>query len=186
MQLQNTNRTIMQKKIVFLLAFTCAVFFGTAQNLQSFSLTLSLKEGTGSNYISIANKKAYTASEAKLNKSSIDFVLLNTDSYGSPKIEWYNMSGKDEKVPAELRGTSSVINTISLDREQFDKCKTIQDFKRMTGHITNNSFSHYASVGEKEVTYHCFIIMLENGKRGLMWLDAVDGNNFKVLVKMQE
>ncbi len=174
----------MKKKIVSLLAFISIVFFGSAQNLRSFSVSLSIKEG--SNYLSIANKKSYTAAEAKANKSAIDFVLLNTDSYGSPKMEWYNMSGKDEKVPAELRGTATQINAISLDKDQFEKCKTMQDFKRMTGHITNNSFSHYASVGEKEVTYHCFIVLFENGKRGLMWLDAVDVNTYRVMVKMQE
>ena len=29
-------------------------------------------------------------------------------------------------------------------------------------------------------------VLFENGKRGLMWLDAVDANTYKVLVKMQE
>ncbi|MES2850147.1 MAG: hypothetical protein V4685_13900 [Bacteroidota bacterium] len=173
----------MKKKIFFLLAFISFVFAGTAQNLQTFSLDLSLKEG-GSNYISIANKKAYTAAEAKANKLALDFVLLNTSDWSGSKIEWYNMSGKDDKVPAELTGTASLINGISFDKDQFDKCKTTQDLKRMTSHITNNSFSHFASVGEKEVTWHCFIIQLQNGKRGLLWVDGVEGG-FKVVVKMQ-
>jgi hypothetical protein len=174
----------MKKKIVSLFVFISIVFAGTAQNLQSFSVTLTNKEG-GSNYVSIAGKKAYTATEAKTNKSAIDLALLSTSDWSGPKIEWYNMSGKDDKIPAELRGTATLINAISLDRDQFNKCNTSQDFKRMTGHITNNSFSHFASVGEKEVTYHCFIIQLENGKRGLLWLDAVDSNTFKLLVKIQ-
>lgn len=173
----------MKKKIVFLLVSTCIVCMSFAQNLQSFSVNLAVKEG-GSNYLSIANKKAYSATEAKTNKSAVDLVLLNTSDWSGSKIEWYNMSGKEDKVPAELRGTNTVINAISLDKDQFEKCKTNQDFKRMTAHITNNGFSHFASVGEKEVTYHCFIVQLENGKRGLMWLDAAEGG-FKVVVKMQ-
>lgn len=174
----------MKKKIISLLVFISIVFAGMAQNLQSFSVNLSVKEG-GSNYLSIANKRSYTATEAKSNRSAIDLVLLNTNDWSGAKIEWYNMSGKDDKVPAEVRGTATLINAISFDKGQFDKCKTKQDLKRMTGHITNNSFSHFASVGEKEVTYHCFIVQLENGKRGLIWIDAVEGGSFSVLVKIE-
>jgi ribosomal protein L25 (general stress protein Ctc) len=107
---------------------------------------------------------------------------------GKQKMEWYNMSGKDSKIPAEVTGTATLINAISFDRDQFDKCKTNQYLKRMTGHITNNSFSHFASIGdniEKEITYQCFIIQLQNGKRALLWID-IDGNKtFKVFVKVQ-
>ena len=173
----------MKKKIISLLVCISFVVISTAQNLQSFTVTLSTSKG-GSNYLSIANKKGYNASEAASNKSAINLALLSTDSWGSPKLEWYNMSGKDDKIPEEIRGTSTMINAISLDKDQFAQCKTNQDLKRMTGHITNNSFSHYASVGEKEVTYHCFIVQLENGKRGLLWVEGGEGNTFKVVVKM--
>jgi hypothetical protein len=173
----------MKKKILAALLFMGIALFGTAQNLQSFTATLNTKDG-GSSYLSIANKKVYTQAEAKANKTAIDLALIISNS-GIQKIEWYNMSGKDGKIPAELRGTNTVINAISFDKDQFDKCKTGQDLKRMTGYITNNAFSHFASVGEKEVTYHCFIVQLENGKRGLLWLDAVDSDSFKVLVKME-
>lgn len=174
----------MKKKMLFLLAFISTMCIGFAQNLQSFSVTLTVKEG-GMNYLSIADKKAYAAAEAKSNKTSIDLVLLNHSDWSGPKLEWYNMSGKDDKVPAELTGTTTLINAISFDKDQFTKCKTSQDLKRMTSHITNNSFSHFASVGEKEISYHCFIVQLQNGKRGLLWIDAVDSNTFKVTVKMQ-
>lgn len=174
----------MKKKIISLLVCICVVLISTAQNLQSFTVTLSTQEG-GSNYLSIANKKVYSAAGATTNKSAINLVLLNSNSWSGPKLEWYNMSGKDDKVPAELWGTATLINAISLDKNQFAQCNTNQDLKRMTGHITNNSFSHVASVGEKEVRYHCFIVQLENGKRGLLWVDAAEGGGFKVLVKMQ-
>ena len=173
----------MKKKIISLLVCISVVLISTAQNLQSFTVTLSTKEG-GSNYLSIANKKVYSPAEATTNKSVINLVLLQSSDWSGTKLEWYNMSGKDEKIPAELRGTNTMINAISLDKDQFTQCKTYQDFKRMTGHITNNSFSHFASVGETEVTYHCFIVQLENGKRGLLWVEAAEGGGFKVMVKM--
>ncbi len=174
----------MKKKIISLLVCIGVVLISTAQNLQQFTVTLTT-QGAGSNYLGIANKKVYSAAEAKTNKEAIDLALLNTSSWSGPKMEWYNMSGKDDKIPAELRGTATMINAISLDKDQFTQCKTNQDFKRMTGHITSNSFSHYASVGEKEVAYHCFIVQLENGKRGLLWLEAAEGGGFNVVVKMQ-
>ncbi|MES2772568.1 MAG: hypothetical protein V4722_00195 [Bacteroidota bacterium] len=178
----------MKSKIFSFLVFIGIALFSAAQNLESFTATLQLNETGGHNYISIANKKTYTQSEAKANKAAIDLALVVTPDNGKQKAEWYNMSGKDSKIPAELLGTATLINTISLDREQFDQCKTSQDLKRMTGHITNNSLSHFASVGdsvETGVTYHCFIVQLGNGKRVLMWLDAVDARTFKVMVKAQ-
>jgi hypothetical protein len=181
-----TNKTEnknMKKKILAALLLMGIALFGTAQNLQNFTANLNTKDA-GSNYLSIANKKVYTQAEAKANKTAIDLALIISQS-GTQKIEWYNMSGKDGKIPAELRGTATAINAISFDKDQFDKCKTNQDLKRMTGYITNNAFSHFASVGEKEVTYHCFIIQLENGKRALLWLDAIDATTYKVTVKLQ-
>jgi hypothetical protein len=174
----------MKKKIVSALLFICMALCSAAQNLQSFNVTLNTKNA-GSNYLGITNKKAYTEAEAKANKTVIDLALITASSYGTQKTEWYNMSGKDDKIPAEIRGTATLINGISFYRDQFDKCKTNQDLKRMTGHITNNSLSHFASVGEKEVTYHCFIVQLENGKRALLWLDAIDATTYKVTVKLQ-
>jgi len=176
----------MKNKILLSLALLSSVFFSTAQNLQSFTATLQTK--AGSNYLSIANKKAYSQAEAQTNKGALDLALITTTDNGNQKMEWYNMSGKDSKIPKEMIGTATLINTISFDKDQFDKCKTNQDLKRMTGHITNNSFSHFASVAdnlEKGITYHCFIIQLENGKRALLWLDAEGSNIFKVIVKME-
>jgi Mg2+/Co2+ transporter CorC len=177
----------MKKKILVALAFMGIAFLSRAQNLQSFTAALQTKENS-SYYLSVLTKKVYTEAEAKNNKSVIDVALLITKSSGKQKMEWYNMSGKDSIIPKEIRGTATVINAISFDREQFDKCKTNQDLKRMTGHLTNSSFSHFASISDdvsKGITYHCFIIQLENGKRALLWLEDIVNNTIKVIVKVQ-
>jgi hypothetical protein len=176
----------MKKKILFSLMFICVAFIGKTQNLESFTVILEIGSN---NYLSIANKKAYALAEAISNKSAIDFALIATKRDGKQKLEWYNMSGKDGKTAAKLNGTATRINGISFDKEQFDKCKTNQDLQRMTGYITNNAFSHFASISddvEKGITYHCFIIQMENGKRALLWIDATDNNTYKVIVKIQE
>lgn len=177
----------MKKKILLALTFIGIAFLSRAQNLQSFITALQTKENS-SNYFSMLTKKVYTEAEAKNNKSVIDFALIITKSSGKQKMEWYNMSGKDSMIPQEIRGTATLINAISFDREEFDKCKTNQDLQRMTGHLTNSSFSHFASVSDeadKGITYPCFIIQMENGKRALLWIDSIDKNTFKVTVKMQ-
>jgi hypothetical protein len=168
--------------------FICVTFWGNAQNLSSFTATIQVNETAGKNYLSIVQKKSYSLAEAKQNKSTIDLALVVSKGWGIHKIEWHNMSGKEGIVPAEMTGTGTVINGISLDKDQFAKCKTNQDLKKMTGHITNNSFSHIASVCDdidKGINYHCFIIQMENGKRVLLWIEAVDGNTYTVTVKVQ-
>jgi len=173
----------MTKTILTTLAFICLAFIGKSQNLTSFTTNMQ----TG-NYLSIANKKAYSIPDAKNNKSVIDLALTIRKDGSKQIMEWHNLSGKDEIIPEDMRGTVTIINGISFDRDQFDKCKTNADFKRMTGHITNSSFSHFASITDdvaKGISYHCFIIQMENGKRAVMWLDAGEGNSYKVFVKVQ-
>ena len=175
----------MKKKILSALTFFCIAIFSRAQTLNSFTAAL---QTDGKNYLSITNKKSYSSAEAKANKNAVDLALIITQDNGKQKMEWYNMSGKDGKIPAEITGTATIINAISFDKEQFEKCKTNQDLKRMTGHLTTNSFSHFATVGddiEKGITYHCFIIQLENGKRALLWLDTLNSSTFKVSVKTE-
>ncbi len=177
----------MKKKTVLALTFLITSFFVKAQNLETFFTEMQPNEGN--NYLSITNKKALTIAQGKVNKNEIDFALIATNNNNKQTLEWYNMSGNDGKIPPELKGTSTMINAISFDKDQFDKCISNQDFKRMTGHITNNSFSHFASITddiEKGIIYHCFIIQLENGKRGLMWLENTGNNSFKVIVKVQK
>lgn len=176
----------MKRGILTAFALITGALLGNAQNLESFTDTL---ETGKNNYLSIIDKKTYTEAEAKLRKSSIDLALVTTKTEGKRKMEWQNMSGKDGNIPNTLKGTATIINTISFDKEQFDKCKTNQDLKRMTGHLTNNSFSHFASVSDDldiGIKYHCFILQLENGNRALLWLDAISNNNFKVSIKVQK
>ena len=171
----------MKEKFLSVLVFLCLVLLAKAQNLDNFTVTL-----TTGDYLSIASKKAYKETDAAMNKSVIDFVLLAAKSDGKQKLEWYNMSGKDGNVPGELLGTATLINAISFDREQFDKCKTATDLKRMTGHITKNSLSHFAVIRNSENYYqHCFAVQQEDGRRGLIFVTAIDTSNFIVEVKAE-
>jgi hypothetical protein len=160
---------------------------GFAQKLTSFTATLQPQAGTNS-YISISQKKVFSAAEAKNNKAAIDLALVITQEGNTQVVEWYNMNGKDDKIPAELIGTATGIAGLSWDKELFDKCNTTQDLQRMAGYITNNSFVHFASVTDDisaGVKYHCSLIQMENGKKALLWLEKTDANNFKVTVKVQ-
>jgi hypothetical protein len=164
-----------------LLVVSSALF---AQQLSSFTATMQTTEKL---YLSIANRQAYTEDEAAKVKSAIDFALVFTKDAVSPKLEWYNLSGKDGKVPEKLTGTSAKISAISFDREQFDKCKTIQDLQRMTGHITPNSFSHFAVIShtKNEINQHCFIAVTTSGKRTLIWISKVTDDHYNVEIKQQ-
>jgi hypothetical protein len=160
---------------------------GFAQKLNSFSVTLQPQAGTNS-YLSISQKKVFAAAEAKNNKATIDLALVITQSGNNQVMEWYNMTGKDDKIPADLRGTATGVTGLSWDKDLFDKCNTAQDLQRMAGYLTNNSFVHFASITDDlsaGVKYHCFIIQMENGKKALLWLEQIDANNFKVTVKTQ-
>lgn len=174
----------MKKKFLFVSALLLILITGNAQKLQSFSTVMQYD---GKSYLSIKNKKAYTKEGADSIKANIDFALVATFENNFQQLEWYNMSGRDSKVPASLTGSKTVINGISFDREQFDKCTTVADLYRMTGHITNNSFSHFASVSHSNVfDYQCFIVQLENGKRALFYITVIRPNEFKLDVKIQE
>jgi hypothetical protein len=160
---------------------------GTAQKLTPFTVTLQAKDAVNS-YLSIGQQKAYAPAEAKNNKAAVDIALIITQSGNRQVMEWYNMTGKDDKIPEELRGTATGIAALSWDKELFEKCNTSQDLQRMTGHITNNSFVHFGSVTDDlaaGVKYHCFLLQMENGKRALLWLEAGDADNFKAMVKAQ-
>ena len=167
--------------IFCLFIFSSALF---AQPLSVFSIEM---HPAGKSYVSIANKKVYTPDEAVDVKSTIDLGLILTDDAASPKLEWYNLSGKDGKVPEKLIGTSAKIIALSFDREQFDKCKTAEDLKRMTGHLTPNSFSHFAVVShtKNEINYPCFIAETIHGKRALLWISKNANNGYKIEIKQQ-
>jgi len=154
-----------------------------AQPLTAFSVTMKTDSIS---YLSLTNKKVYRSNQAMANKQFIDFALIPFYDEISPRLEWYNLSGKDDKIPASMIGTSTKINAISFDREQFDKCKTNADLQRMTGYITSTSFSHFSVIGyTKEINQHCFIIETAAGKRGLMYVMVVENGTIKVEIKMQ-
>ena len=170
-----------------LLVFLCMLIFNSslfAQQLGVFNI--DMQPGNKS-YLSISNKKVYTEIEALDVKTTIDLGLILTKDEISPKLEWYNLSGKDGKVPEKLIGTSAKINALSFDREQFDKCKTAEDLKRMTGHITPNSFSHFAVVShtKNEINQHCFIVETTGGNSALLWISMGTNVVYKFEVKQQ-
>ncbi len=175
----------MKKLILSALLFLGITLFSTAQSLDSSTIFLQKKEDSN-NYLSIENKKTYSFAAAMTNKTAIDFALIITNDHGMRKTEWYNMSGKDNVVLKEIIGTNTLINAISFDREQFDKCKTTADFKRMTSYITSIAFSHFAVIRNGNDYYQrCFIFQKANGKRGLLFVTETENNELKVEVKAE-
>lgn len=154
-----------------------------AQNLKTFSTTLHPDSLC---YLSIKNGKAYTAANAGAVKAVLDLGLIETKNDKSSVIEWYNLKPDNEKVPESLCGTKTKVAAISFDRDQFDKCKTVADLKRMTGYISTNSFSHFAVVrSSKDYYQRCFIVEQEDGRRGLIFVTNLDGLTYKAEVKTE-
>lgn len=178
----------MKQKFIMSLIFTSLAIFCNAQKLEVFTTTLELNASGKSAYISISLKKTIEEQDAVNNKTALDIVLIRTISDKIKTLEWYTMNSKDNRIPNELSGNNTVINAISFDREQFDKCITNQDLSKMTGYLTKNSFSHFASISDnlaKGIIYPCFIIEQEDGKRALLWIEMTDETHFKVTVKKQ-
>jgi hypothetical protein len=176
----------MKKVFIFLMLSFLVSWSSQAQQLRSFSLSMQPSEDA---YLSIKNKKAFSATDAVPLKQDIDLGLLFIKEDAGARIEWYNMSGKDDRIPADLKGTITRINAISFDRQQFDKCKTKQDLQRMTGHLTEHSYSHFAVLADGmtcSVTNHCFIVRMENGKKALLWVEGSVGCSYKVIVKSEQ
>ncbi len=166
------TKTIFLHILCLIIAFTIK-----AQQLNTFTIQVQSHKGTKS-FISMNQQQASNAAEVKENPKDYDLVLLETLDGTRTVLKWYNLSGKEIDLPNSLKGSNTLINAISLDREQFDNCKTVKDFDRMTGHISKNALSHFASVSDdisKGIIYHCFIVQQENGKRALMWLEEGDG-----------
>lgn len=169
------------------LLLCCLLIFGAAIFAQQLNAFTTVMQAGNKSYLSIKNKKAYTEQEADSVKAEIDLALILTPDAISPKLEWYNLSGKDGKVPQKLTGSSAKINALSFDRELFDKCKTAEDLQRMTGHITPNSFSHFAVIShtKNEINQHCFIVQTTTGKRALLWVSKGTNNDLKIEVMQQ-
>lgn len=153
-----------------------------AQNLRSFTLTMRPDSLC---YLSISKGKAFTASGAGEVKGLLDLGLFETPSDKNRITEWYNLKPDNEKVPGNLCGTQTRVAAISFDYDQFLKCKTVADIRRMTGYLSTNSFSHFAVVRSSADYYQrCFIVEGENGKRGLIFMTPV-GNGWKTEVKTE-
>lgn len=176
----------MNKLILVAIVFISTAFCCMTQPLENFKVAIQAGDAGQKKYLSISQKKAFSREEAKTHKDVIDFALIMSKDGNEKTTAWYNLSGKDSKVPAELTGTATGINAISIDRDQFEKCNSTADLQRMTGHITNNSFSFYATISNKAseaVLYPCFIFQWPNGQRGLIWVDADGEDTFTVHVK---
>jgi hypothetical protein len=156
---------------------------GMGQNLKTFAVTM---EADSVSYLSIKNQKVYSPQAASAVKTDLDLGLFKTDA-GTTKItEWYNLRTNNEKVPASLTGTTTAIAAISFDGDQFNQCRTSADLKRMAGHITTNSLSHFAAVRHSSQYYQrCFIIERANGKRGLLYITELENGRIKVEVKTE-
>lgn len=177
--------TIMKQNIFSLLVLMLVTNYCLGQNLKSFSLNMQPSEEA---YLGIRSKKAFSEPEMPDHKKETDLALLFVKEDAGSRIEWYNLSGKDDKIPEAFRGTNTRIIAISFDRQQFDKCKTPQDLRRMTGHLTDNSFSHFALLADGntcEISNPCFVVQMENGKRALLWVQESVGCSFKVFVKSE-
>lgn len=156
---------------------------GIGQNLKSF--TANMKPDSLC-YLSIKNAKAYTSGQAGDVKAVLDLGLFETSKDKISVLEWFNLKTDNEQVPAALWGTKTKVAAISFDRDQFVKCKTVADLKRMTGYITTTSLAHFAVVRNSNDYYQrCFIFEREDGKRGLIYVTITGVNGLKVEVKAE-
>lgn len=170
-------------KLRALLLLLIIPMIGTAQVLKTFNLTMHPDSLA---YLSLKNKKAYTAAKAVTVKADLDLGLIETKTGKASITEWYNLKPDNEKVPSTLTGTTTKIAAISFDRDQFDKCKTAADLKRMTGYLSSNSLAHFAVIRNSTDYYQrCFIIEKADGKRGLLFVTETGSGRLKVEVKTE-
>jgi hypothetical protein len=174
-----TNNNNMKIRLTLFALLTTATLF--AQNLKSFTVTMNPDTLS---YLSIKNSKAYSSSAAGDVKTVLDLGLFETKGSKISVLEWFNLKPDNERVPATLTGTKTKVAAISFDRDQFDKCKTVADLKRMTSYLSTNSLSSFAVVRNSSEYYQrCFITEQEDGKRGLIFVTTAGGNTIKVEVK---
>ncbi len=173
----------MKKLIITTSLFSFLFISAMTQPLQSFMVEMAAGQKT---YLGLKDKKAFSAGEATAAKERLDLALVTSKEDNKEILEWYNMEMRHEKVPAELAGTKTGISAISFDRDQFEKCKTGADLRRMTGHLTKNSFSHFAVIRNGSSPWqHCFIAETSDGKRALMFVSPGENGTIKVEVKSE-
>lgn len=172
-----------QQRIFIFLAAALLSGSLVAQNLSAYTLNLHPDKTP---YLSLAGKKAYSSADAAGVKETLDLGLFLTLSGKQEVLEWYNLKKDNEKVPASLTGNATAVVAISFDRDQFDKCKTTADLRRMTGYLTKNSFSHFAVIKNSESSYQrCFITERSDGKRALLYVTIGAGNEVKTEIKSE-
>ena len=170
--------------LLWCLSLLLTAVMANAQLLKTFTLQMKCDSNI---YLSLKNKTAYTATAAEAVRSALDLALVRTVDDNKTTLEWYNLKKDNEKVPEGLTGTQTGIIGMSFDWDQFEKCKTATDLDRMTGHITVNSYSHFAVISpEGHVRYPCFLARVENGKKALVFVTAKGKDRYGVSVKMQE
>jgi hypothetical protein len=166
---------ILMALLGFLLSFSL-----NAQQLSQFNVSMQTGKAA---YLSLDNKQSYAEGDAIDFKTKLDLVLM-TDS-SKQLIEWYNLRPENENIPAAVKGTHTGVVAISFDKDQFENCKSKQDHERMTGHITNHSYSHFAVVSEgKDTRYRCFLLRGEDGRKALLWVEQKAADQLSVTVKM--
>lgn len=147
-------------------------------------LSLTAKPG---NYFSLHAGKVLTAKEAAALKDDLDFIYLATREGGYVKREFFNLSGKDTQLPAELLGTRAGIVALSWDDNLVAKCKTVDDLKRMTGSYTANSFSFAATVSNNrsgDLENRRFIFLDARGRMGLFTVKPGAGDDLALDIKI--
>jgi hypothetical protein len=138
-------------------------------------------------YVSLHDGKAYGAGEAAAHKAELDFVYLVGNDGGTVKKEFYNLSGKDTKLPDEVLGTRAGIVALTWDDELVAKCKTVADLKRMTGSYTANSFSFYgtaANNAQGELENKRFIFLDSKERMGFFTIKAREGDALALEVRI--
>lgn len=173
----------MKKIFIFILLALLGFLLSFSLNAQQLSQFAVQMQTARSSYLSLDNKQAYAEGEAVAFKTRLDLVLMADSS--QHLLEWYNLRMENENIPATVKGTHTGVVGISFDKDQFESCKSRSDLDRMTGHITNRSFSHFAVISEgKVIRYRCFLLLREDGRKALLWVEQQTADHLSVTIKM--
>ncbi len=153
-----------------------------APSLSSFTVTVQPGE-----YVSLHEGKVYAEKDAAAHKADLDFVYLVVKDGGNVKKEFYNLSGKDTKLPAEVLGSKSGIVALTWDDDLVAKCKTVADLKRMTGSYSANSFSFYGTAANNrtgDLDTKRFIFMDAKDRMGFFTLKPGAGDALSLEIRI--
>jgi hypothetical protein len=176
------GQSVMLRKIHPLVWFaSCALALAPAaapapkaEPLRTFSITV--KPGS---FLHLHGGRSIAATDAATRKADLDFVYLASREGGYVKREFFNLSGKDTQLPADVLGTRAGIVALGWDDDLVAKCQTTADLKRMTGSYTANSFSFAATVSNNrsgELDGKRFIFLDAKGRMGFFSVKAGAGD----------